>query len=402
MRKQMITIFALSLSLMLSACQNTEKSDNQSASAQMSSSDSTNSVDSAVSNDSQPTDSVDVQNKAANPITVGTFDDSAFSGKILSFSYADENTVIVLADKLYLYDTQKGAVTATAAISLRDIRISSYSGGYLVTGFDEKDGDCSGILFDKNLKNETQLDFTSLTKDVPMSENVTISSDGKTIAIGGIYGLYLYDTGSKTISTILNYKENIEVNNMRLTRLSSFSFIDQGNKLAYVGGGFPIPVIDGVSDTPIYGTVSIDGSNLNIIKNTSYYGSELLAGGNTLLMPQDFKHNNGSLLIMDASTGEETVMHFSDSSEGLSGVFCSEQGQYYATAVLGNDDITIRIYDTSTGKLLHTETYTNIDNVYLNRLPEILLLDDSKTCIAIFGQSINEVDTLTRTFGFDE
>lgn len=68
---------------------------------------------------------------------------------------------------------------------------------------------------------------------------------------------------------------------------------------------------------------------------------------------------------------------------------------------MSDTSVNIKIYDTVSGKVIHTEKVENSNSTYFLRIPQILVLDDSKTCIVILGRGIDEVDTLTTTFGFE-
>ena len=105
---------------------------------------------------------------------------------------------------------------------------------------------------------------------------------------------------------------------------------------------------------------------------------------------------------LDTASNTEKKFTFSSSSEGKDGVFCSEQGKYFATSILGEASVTINIYDTASGKVIHTETGKDKNSTYFQRVPQILILDESGTCIVVLGRGIGEVSTLITTFGFKE
>ena len=227
---------------------------------------------------------------------------------------------------------------------------------------------------------------------------ISVSDDGTQIAFCGMQGLYLYDMSSQKVSTVLNYSENAVANNMRILVIDSITFISN-KSLVYTGSG--INIGDSGNGFSIYGTVSVDNATLSITKNASYEVAELQKGGNLLVMPQSFNKNNGTLLMFDAASSTEQFMKFESDSEGKDGVFCSQNGNYVATASLSDTSVNIKIYDTVSGKVIHTEKVENSNSTYFLRIPQILVLDDSKTCIVILGRGIDEVDTLTTTFGFE-
>lgn len=348
----------------------------------------------------------DVENPTdADPIPAVTgeamFDPAAFSGKILGCSYAGDNNVIVFADELHLYDTQLGKVTASTKVSMRDIVVQPFNDGYLIIGLGDDGVNAYLCSADFSKKEDLKL-YGLLSEDFILSPyGVDISEDGKMLVIAGFRGLYLYDVKSGKLSTLLAVDDNAKSNNMKISTIEQLCFINRDTELAFVGLGRQLPATNSTDDQHIYGTISIDGGRLTITKPASYTVAELLVGGGMLMMPQGFDRNNGTLLVMDTRTGKETFVPFSTSAEGSDGIYCSEQGNYFATAVLGSD-LTIRIYETKTGNLVHTETITHSDSVYFNRIPRVTILDDPKYCIVLLGASMSDVDTVSVTFNFGD
>ena len=115
--------------------------------------------------------------------------------------------------------------------------------------------------------------------------------------------------------------------------------------------------------------------------------------------PGDFGKNTASLKWLDSKTGQENQFAFSSGDEGCEGVYSSEQGTYAATAVLG-ESLIIRIYEVSSGSLIHTEEIKNPDKTYFYRIPQIYLFDNSKTALVLLGGGIQKLDTLVSTFTF--
>ena len=105
--------------------------------------------------------------------------------------------------------------------------------------------------------------------------------------------------------------------------------------------------------------------------------------------------------MLDIASNTEKTMSFLSPSEGKDGVYCSGEGKYVATSILGENSVTISIYDTKSGKSIHTETVQNSDSTYFLRIPQILILDETGTCIVVLGRGIGEVSTLITTFGFE-
>lgn len=336
------------------------------------------------------------------PMGTGMIDSSAFSGKVTGCYYADEEKIIIAADKLYLYDTQSGKSLANADICLQELNVQTFSKGYLVAGRESgnSSSEFKAYLLDKDFNVENTISFNGLIDNdfVLSTVGISVSDDGTQIAFCGMQGLYLYDMSSQKVSTVLNYSENAVANNMRILVIDSITFI-RNKSLVYTGSG--INIGDSGNGFSIYGTVSVDNATLSITKNASYEVAELQKGGNLLVMPQSFNKNNGTLLMFDSVSSTEQFMKFESDSEGKDGVFCSQNGNYVATASLSDTSVNIKIYDTVSGKVIHTEKVENSNSTYFLRIPQILVLDDSKTCIVILGRGIDEVDTLTTTFGFE-
>ena len=413
--KLMCIMLILAFALNLSACGNSQENVNS-----FENGSSIDAPQSEEDNTSEKTGSGSSDNNKSNPqnsdadkntMDVGTVNGSAFSGKVSGCYYADGNRIIVAADKLYLYDTGKSEIIASADIFLNELCVQPYSDGYFIVG-EENSGSTDsfataqssngvkGYLLNKDFVVENTISFRGLLNDdsVLQMASVTISQDGKQIAFGGLQGLYLYDTSSQKVHAILNYSENGRANNMEIVTMDSLAFT--GDKtLTYVGMGISSNGGDGVS---VYGTVSIDNASLSITPKADYEVDveEVQKGGNLLVMPQSFNKNNGTLLMLDTASNTEKKITFSSSSEGKDGVFCSEQGKYVATSILGEASVTINIYDTASGKVIYTETVKDNNSTYFQRVPQVLILDESGACIVVLGRGIGEVSTLITTFGF--
>lgn len=328
------------------------------------------------------------------PTETGKVDSSAFSGKVSGCYYAADNKIIVAADKLYLYDTQMGKSIASADIILDELCVQSYSDGYFIVGEENSNG-MKGYLLSKDFAIENTIFFHELPNNdfILSTAAVAISENGKEIAIGGLQGLYLYDILTEKMSTVLNYSKDAVVNNTQLLEMDSLAFLGNEN-LAYTGIGTDSS--NGENDLSVYGTVSIDNKKLSITTKSNYDIGEMQKGGNLLIMPQSGNKVNGTLLMVDTVSNSEKIIECEDKD----GVFCSQQGKYVATAVLGNNSVTVNIYDTESEKNIHSETVKADNSTYFYRAPQILILDGSNTCIVILGRGISEVSTLIKTFGF--
>ena len=414
--KWMCMILILALALHLSACGDRQENGNSSENGAINMEPQSLEGDSSenTGNESSEMNVIDQQDNGTdkNIVAVSGVKDSAFSGKVSGCYYAGGNRIIVAADQLYLYDTGKGETIASADISMGDLCVQTFTDGYFVVGqgkagggnvsfaASESDG-INGYILNKDFAVQDTISFSGLLSDdfIPQITGIAVSQDGKQVAFGGLQGLYLYDVSSRKVRTILNYSEEGTAGNMQIAAMDSLTFTGN-NTLVYVGMATDTSIGgDGVS---VYGTVSTDSANLTITKKGDYKvdTEEVQKGGNLLIMPQSFDKNNGTLLMLDTISNTEKTMSFSSRSEGKDGVYCSGQGKYVATAILEESSVTINIYDTASGKSIHTETVQDSNSTYFLRVPQILILDESGTCIVVLGRGIDEVSTLITTFGF--
>lgn len=416
--KWMCMILMLALALHLSACGDRQENGNSSENGAINMETQSLEDDSSenTGNESSEMNVIDQQDNGTdkNIVAVSRFQDSAFSGKVRGCYYADGSRIIVAADQLYLYDTGKGETIASADISMGDLCVQTFTDGYFVVGQGKaggggsndsfaasESGGINGYILNKDFAVQDTISFSGLLSDdfILQITGIAISQDGKQVAFGGLSGLYLYDVSSRQVRTILNYSEEGTADNMQIVTMDSLTFTGN-NTLVYVGMAADTSIGgDGVS---VYGTVSTDSTDLTITKKGDYKVDmeEVQKGGNLLIMPQSFDKNNGTLLMLDTISNTEKTMSFSSRSEGKDGVYCSGQGKYVATAILEESSVTINIYDTASGKNIHTETVQDSNSTYFLRVPQILILDESGTCIVVLGRGIDEVNTLITTFGF--
>ena len=415
--KWMCMILMLALALPLSACGNRQENGNSSeyGAINMDPQSEENDLSENTGNESSNINVIDLQDNGTdkNIMAVSSFKDSAFSGKVSGCYYAGGSRIIVAADQLYLYDTGKGETIASADISMEDLCVQTFTDGYFVVGQGKagggsngsfaasESGGINGYILNKDFAIQDTISFSGLLSDdfIVQITGIAVSQDGKQVAFGGLQGLYLYDVSSRKVRTLLNYSEEGTAGNMQIATMDSLTFTGN-NTLVYVGMATDTSIGgDGVS---VYGTVSTDSANLTITKKGDYKvdTEEVQKGGNLLIMPQSFDKNNGTLLMLDTISNTEKTMSFSSRSEGKDGVYCSGQGKYVATAILEESSVTINIYDTASGKKIHTETVQDSNSTYFLRIPQILILDESGTCIVVLGRGIDEVSTLITTFNF--
>ncbi len=329
-----------------------------------------------------------------------TFNPALFGGKLQSCAYAGSGTLLVLADKLYLYDTGTSSVLATAEAPLRDFEAQAVDGGYVLSGMG--DNGMMAYIYDSSLSLNKEIAVNELLQgDFVVSETggVAASTDGRKLAFTAMGGLYLYDLESGNLTTLLDLAQNAGTASISISMLNGAAFAQDNSQIVFFGSGSSIPAADGEEDFSIYGSIAVDGSGLKLTKPSNYEMEEIQSSVSRLFFPQAFTQANGTLLWIDRAAGSANTLSFSASGEGKDGVYGSEQGDYVATAVLGSN-LTVRVYDVASGELIATEVIENSDSTYFNRIPRIYLLDGAKTAIVVLGGSISEIDTLVSTFEF--
>ena len=329
-----------------------------------------------------------------------TFDPALFGGKLQSCAYAGNGTLFVLADKLYLYDTGTSSVLATAEAPLRDFEAQAIDGGYVLSGMG--DSGMMAYIYDSSLSLNKEIAVDELLQgDLVVSETggVAASTDGKKLAFAAMGGLYLYDLESGILTTLFDVTQNAGTGGIGISMLNGAAFAQDDSQIIFYGNGNTIPAVDGEDGFSIYGSIALDGSGLKLTKPSAYEIDEMQSSASRLFFPQTFTQADGTLLWIDRAIGSTSTLSFSLGSEGKNGVYCSEQGNYVATAVL-DGNLTVRVYDVASGERIATEVIENSDPTYFNRIPRIYLLDGAKTAIVVLGGSINDLDTLVSTFEF--
>ena len=92
-----------------------------------------------------------------------TFDPSLFGGKLQSCAYAGNGTLLVLADKLYLYDTGAASVLAAVEAPLRDFEAQAIDGGYVLSGMG--DNGAMAYIYDSSLSLKKEIAVNELLPD---------------------------------------------------------------------------------------------------------------------------------------------------------------------------------------------------------------------------------------------
>ncbi|MDE7219320.1 MAG: hypothetical protein K2O45_06845, partial [Oscillospiraceae bacterium] len=223
-----------------------------------------------------------------------TFDPALFGGKLQSCAYAGNGTLLVLADKLYLYDTAAASVLAATEAPLRDFYVQSIDGSYILSGLGD-DG-VMAYIYDNALSLTKEIAVDELLpEDFVVSETgIAASTDGRKLAIAAMRGLYLYDLESGSLTTLLDLTQNAGTSTVGIAMLTSLAFTQDNSQLVFYGAGASIPAVDGEESFSIYGSIAVDGSDLKLTKPSAYDMEEMQSSTSRLFFPQTFTQANGS------------------------------------------------------------------------------------------------------------
>lgn len=341
----------------------------------------------------------------ANGVVPAEFNSEYAKGKINNVFSANDDKVLVWADKLYQYNLQNGKITAETSINDRkEINCIAIQNGYAVFGREQGAGNKGPVyscsIYDESLKEVEKIPLNKIiNNDLLISTDLAaITEDGKKLAVSGMGGLYIYDRKAAKTTEIIDFDSDNAVGRKGIVTIEKIDFMDNGRKIAFKAQSFDVPAkADSVSfDT--YGWINIDGTELVNHKITNYSAKEMTAYNDFLLLAEDFTTNTGKLMIMDVPSGSQKVITLSTKKESGT-VYGSDKGAYFATATL-DDSLNIKIYSTPSGKLIKEKVIKVKDPLYVARIPEVIISDDLRTCIVLLGSRQDTLDTMVESFDF--
>ncbi|NNJ29506.1 hypothetical protein [Lacrimispora defluvii] len=342
-------------------------------------------------------------------------DTSKIQGKIRNIFCAAQNQVLILADKLYIYDLVTNSILYnTDMVNFSESEFYTIDKGIAAIG--TINGDNSNglsvnsqkdniliVLYDNSLEKTAEINssmFVAENEFIASSQQVAVSDDGKNIAFATNLGLYIYNIHTKTKTTLIDLSDDNDEKRCGLAWIDKVAFVKSGSTLAFMAQSFDVPVINGKDAYNTYGTINIDGSNLSLSERKDYTVKQFLAYNDFILMADGFKAPSGKLLKLDLSTMKLDT--FSTKTQKESGsIFGSEKGQYFATSVVNKDNVTVRVYSMNTGLMLMEKVIVK-EAFYMEREPEIRIIDDLKTCIVILGNRQRDVSTLCLFYPLNE
>lgn len=348
-----------------------------------------------------------VSKSAVHTEVVDGIDTNKIQGKIRNIYCAAQNQVLIFADKLYIYDLVANSILyKTDIVNFSESEFYTIEKGIAAIGTINANSQKDNILivlYDNSLNKTAEINssmFVAENEFIASPQQVAVSDDGKNIAFATNLGLYIYNIHTKTKTTLIDLSDDNNEKRCGLAWIDKVSFVKNSSTLAFMAQSFDVPVINGKDAYNTYGTINIDGSNLSLGERKDYTVKQFLAYNDFILMADGFKAPSGKLLKLNLS--KMKLETFSTKIQKESGsIFGSEKGQYFATSVVNKDNVTVRVYSMDTGLMLMEKVIVK-DGIYMEREPEIRIMDDLKTCIVMLGNRQSDVSTLCLFYNINE
>ena len=169
-------------------------------------------------------------------------------GDIKNIYYANENKVLIAADKLYLYDLETGTVLKESTIEPFDSeniwvidngyvavreRLSGNSNESMMTsgGFSYK-----AIFYDYDLNTVSEFDLNQLFEDDDMLMSlkaISFSSTGTQIAYATYSGLYIYDFEKQTKTKVIDLESIDYKERSGIVNIEQIGFTNDDKRIAF-------------------------------------------------------------------------------------------------------------------------------------------------------------------------
>lgn len=336
-------------------------------------------------------------------------------GKIQNIYYVNKNQILILADKLYLYNLLTGnIVSQTDKENLIEERYCVLNNGIAAIGFrtggntdrsgfvvDSESDAISCVLYDNKLNKEMEINSEELIgKDefFDFPDTMSVSKDGKKIVFATNAGLYLYDINHKTKTTLVDLLDKDSSKRSGLVGFDQVEFVNDDKMVVFKSQSFDVPAVVGKLSFDTYGTMNIDGSGLNVRKSTDYQVKQLIAYNTFAFFAEDFTVPSGRLMIFDFSLGQSKLLKTKTQKES-GNVLGSENGTFFATTGIESGNIMVRVYDTKSNSMLMEKEIVKEDK-YMERDPQVRIFDDMRTCIVLLGNTQKELSTQYLIFSF--
>lgn len=325
--------------------------------------------------------------------------------------YGSMGTLLIsTSDTLYWYDVGRGEILAQRpADHWSDVAFyssgntlcaiaTSYTGENTGGFVSSSDADTVCIFYDEMLQETETINLSDLRGGRDYIRCAAVSGDGNKIAYATLDKLYCYDRISNTVGLVLDLsRENMEKNH-GLSSISSISFAPSANRLLFCGLSFSFPLTGNQSGDMTYGCIDLDGTGLQNLSFQCFEAGSLAgSAGGYLFFEESMKSASGKLAVVDSKDMSQQIYSLGSVREGTSGLFCSQDGAYYATEEVSANKITLRFYDRATGQLACTRIFEDADARYFSRTPSVFIIDSQNLCIVKLG-GFNDIPSKVVTF----
>lgn len=405
MKKQMkyLVLFSVMLLCLLAGCQSSGQQNTSDGSGPSETENSLNVIPPAGSENPpvssaippETTDPTTEQTIGAEPIAV---EDLLNSTDIQKIYYGPAGTLLVhTSDTLYWYDLSSGrALAQRPKDNWLAVEYYSVEDGFCAVGMFASDESTEGfssgtatticIFYDTTLQETGRISLNDLGDGADYIKCAAVSNDGSTIAYCTLDKLYCYDCATETVRLVLDFsRDQIEINK-GLSAISTLALSPDGNKILFRGSTYSLPIAIDQHTYLTYGCISLDGSGLQNLSFQNFEaGSMAGSAGGYLFFEESMTSASGKIAVVNSDDMKQQVYSLSTASEGVSGLFYSQDGNYYATVKSGTGQWLIRIYSRETGELVTTQTIEETNGEYFYRAPAIYMLDGLHICIVKLG-----------------
>ena len=320
------------------------------------------------------------------------------SVNIQKIYYGPAGTLLVRTlDTLYWYDINSGYTLAQCPVEdWLAVEYYSIENGCCAVGPLAPDESTEGfssdvaapacIFYDETLQEIRRIILNDLGDGVDYVKCAAVSSNGNAIAYCTMDKLYYYDCTSDTLKLVLDFsRSQIEVNK-GLSSIATLAFSPDGSEILFGANTYSLPIAIGQHSFLTYGCISLDGGNLQNLSFQNFEAGSMagMAEG-FLFFEESMKSATGNIAVVSSHDMTQKVYSLNTVSEGVSGLFCSQNGDYYATVKSETGQWLIRIYSRETGELVIAKAVKETNEEFFYRTPAIYILDDSELCIVKLG-----------------
>lgn len=329
-------------------------------------------------------------------------------GDIKNIYYADKDKVFIVADKLYLYDTDTSEILQEVPqeeflsedfwvidngyVAVRQTSTSGNSGLMMTDG----GFNFSVIFYDHDLNLVSEFDLNQLLEgdDTLMSTDaISFSASGTQVAYATYSGLYIYDFEKEIKTTVIDLESEDAKPRSGIVNIEQIGFTNEDKRIAFKAQSFDIPAKPDKPSFDTCGIVNIDGSELLNRTFDNFACRNLTAYNHLLLFAEDPTVVTGKALVMEMPSKQTKTHNLIEKAESgfISG---SNTGRYFATPISHKTGWTVRVYNTETGKLEAEQQISNDDNdLFMSHEPIIKVIDETRTCIVLLGSKRDDIET---------